>query len=87
MLWPSHLYIASNETAQKQSSSLAGYMILRNQYRLRLSLNIFTHAGLFMINTIMLREHNRVCDILKEEYPEWEDEQLYQTAKNIIAGI
>lgn len=34
----------------------------------------------------MLREHNHVCDILKEEHPEWEDEQLYQTAKNIIAG-
>ena len=39
-----------------------------------------------MMNTIMLREHNRVCDILKEDHPEWEDEQLFQTAKNIIAG-
>ena len=39
-----------------------------------------------MMNTIMLREHNRLCDILREEHPEWEDEQLYQTAKNIIAG-
>lgn len=43
-------------------------------------------AGLFMMNTVMLREHNRVCDVLVEEHPEWEDEQLFQTAKNIIAG-
>ena len=63
---------------QNQSNSLSGYVILWNLY-------IFMHPGLFMMNTIMLREHNRVCDIL-EEHPEWEDEQLYQTAKNIIAG-
>ena len=42
--------------------------------------------GLFMMNTIVLREHNRLCDILKQEHPEWDDEQLFQTSKNIIAG-
>ncbi|XP_067294161.1 prostaglandin G/H synthase 1 [Pseudorasbora parva] len=42
--------------------------------------------GLSMYATLWLREHNRVCDILKEEHPTWEDEQLFQTARLIIIG-
>lgn len=42
--------------------------------------------GLFMYGTIWLREHNRVCDILKKEHPEWNDERLFQTAKLVILG-
>nr|XP_011440168.2 prostaglandin G/H synthase 2 [Crassostrea gigas]XP_034302669.1 prostaglandin G/H synthase 2 [Crassostrea gigas]XP_034302670.1 prostaglandin G/H synthase 2 [Crassostrea gigas] len=42
--------------------------------------------GLFMYSTIWLREHNRVCDILKKEHPEWNDERLFQTAKLVIVG-
>lgn len=42
--------------------------------------------GILMWSTIFLREHNRVCDLLKKEHPEWGDEQLYQTTKLIIIG-
>uniref|UniRef100_A0A8D0C7F8 Prostaglandin G/H synthase 2 n=1 Tax=Salvator merianae TaxID=96440 RepID=A0A8D0C7F8_SALMN len=42
--------------------------------------------GLMMYATIWLREHNRVCDILKTEHPEWDDEQLFQTARLILTG-
>lgn len=42
--------------------------------------------GLGMYATIWLREHNRVCDILKAEHPHWDDEQLFQTARLIIIG-
>ncbi|KAK3600358.1 hypothetical protein CHS0354_015956 [Potamilus streckersoni] len=42
--------------------------------------------GLFMYATIWVREHNRVCDVLKKEHPEWDDEHLFQTAKLIIIG-
>ncbi|KAL7647573.1 UNVERIFIED_CONTAM: hypothetical protein RMT77_001173 [Armadillidium vulgare] len=42
--------------------------------------------GLFVYATIWVREHNRVCDILKAEHPHWDDEQLYQTARLIILG-
>uniref|UniRef100_T1IVL4 prostaglandin-endoperoxide synthase n=1 Tax=Strigamia maritima TaxID=126957 RepID=T1IVL4_STRMM len=40
--------------------------------------------GLFMFATIWLREHNRVCDVLRNEHPEWDDEQLFQTARLIL---
>ncbi len=42
--------------------------------------------GLGMYATLWLREHNRVCDILKAEHPTWDDEQLFQTARLIIIG-
>lgn len=42
--------------------------------------------GLYVMETIWVREHNRVCDILEAEHPEWDDERLYQTARLIIMG-
>ncbi|XP_041826628.1 phosducin-like protein [Melanotaenia boesemani] len=42
--------------------------------------------GLGLYATLWLREHNRVCDILKAEHPVWDDEQLFQTARLIIIG-
>ncbi|XP_006009312.1 prostaglandin G/H synthase 2 isoform X2 [Latimeria chalumnae] len=42
--------------------------------------------GLMMYSVIWLREHNRVCDILKQEHPEWDDERLFQTTRLILIG-
>ncbi|NWU61951.1 PGH1 synthase, partial [Pterocles burchelli] len=42
--------------------------------------------GLCLYATLWLREHNRVCDILKREHPTWSDEQLFQTARLILIG-
>jgi prostaglandin-endoperoxide synthase 2 len=40
--------------------------------------------GYTIMNTVMLREHNRICDVLKDAYPAWDDERLFQTARNIM---
>jgi prostaglandin-endoperoxide synthase 2 len=40
--------------------------------------------GLFVMATVWLREHNRLCDVLAVEHPDWDDERLYQTAKLIV---
>ncbi|XP_066294844.1 prostaglandin G/H synthase 2-like [Branchiostoma lanceolatum] len=42
--------------------------------------------GLFVYSTVWLREHNRVCDVMKELHPDWDDERLFQTARLILTG-
>ncbi|KPP63665.1 prostaglandin G/H synthase 2-like [Scleropages formosus] len=42
--------------------------------------------GLMMYATIWLREHNRVCDVLKQEHPGWDDERIFQTTRLILIG-
>ncbi|MBD2616341.1 heme peroxidase [Nostoc punctiforme FACHB-252] len=39
--------------------------------------------GYVMLNILGLREHNRLCDLLAKNYPNWDDERLFQTARNI----
>jgi prostaglandin-endoperoxide synthase 2 len=35
------------------------------------------------ISTIFIREHNRLCDLLHFAYPAWDDDRLFEIARNI----
>jgi prostaglandin-endoperoxide synthase 2 len=35
------------------------------------------------ISSIFIREHNRLCDMLAAAHPDWDDDRLFETARNI----
>ncbi|MET0341330.1 MAG: peroxidase family protein [Polyangiales bacterium] len=43
--------------------------------------------GYTAISTLFLREHNRLCSLLARENEGWNDERLFQTARNINIAI
>jgi prostaglandin-endoperoxide synthase 2 len=43
--------------------------------------------GYVMFNVLCLREHNRLCDVLSKNYPDWDDERIFQTARNTLIVI
>jgi prostaglandin-endoperoxide synthase 2 len=43
--------------------------------------------GFVMMGVLFVREHNRIARSLKRAYPGWDDERLFQTARNILTVI
>ncbi|WMV17513.1 hypothetical protein MTR67_010898 [Solanum verrucosum] len=46
-----------------------------------------TWAGLLSLQALFVQEHNLVCDALKKEYPELEDEELYRHARLVTSAV
>ncbi|NP_001412805.1 alpha-dioxygenase PIOX [Nicotiana tabacum] len=46
-----------------------------------------TWAGLSALQALFVQEHNSVCDALKKEYPELEEEDLYRHARLVTSAV
>ncbi len=44
-------------------------------------------VGLAMLHTLFVREHNAICDMLHEAYPDWDDNRLFNVARLINAAV
>ena len=44
-------------------------------------------VGLGLLHTLFTLEHNAICNRLQREFPDWSDEQLFQTARLINAAL
>lgn len=42
---------------------------------------------LLALHTLFIREHNRLCDIIIQENPDWEEELIFQHARRFIIGF
>ena len=43
--------------------------------------------GLALLHTVFAREHNAVCDRLRQEYPAWSGDQIFDKARLIISAL
>ncbi|MBD2193975.1 MULTISPECIES: peroxidase family protein [Calothrix] len=43
--------------------------------------------GLSLLHTLFVREHNTICDRLKQQYPDWKDDDLFDHARLINAAL
>ncbi len=90
----SQLYGSDEKTAAKLRAYTTGKLALDEYGRLPLDrLGIEETGfkrnwwvGLSMLHELFAREHNAICDGLKESYPEWTDQELYDTARMINAA-
>jgi len=44
-------------------------------------------AGLSLLHTVFAREHNAICDRLRLEFPYWDDNHIFNTARMINAAL
>jgi hypothetical protein len=44
-------------------------------------------VGLAMLHNLFAREHNAICDHLKDHYPEWDDHRLFNVARLVNAAV
>ncbi len=44
-------------------------------------------VGLELLHTLFMREHNAVCDVLHAAYPSWDDDQVFDKARLVVAAL
>jgi prostaglandin-endoperoxide synthase 2 len=44
-------------------------------------------VGFVLHNVLFLREHNRIAGLLGDSYPDWDDERLFATTRNILTVV
>ena len=91
----SQIYGSNKETAEKLRTGSGGRMTMGDTALLPLDvdgveLTGFSDnwwIGLSMLHALFVSEHNAICDRLRFEYPDWDDERLFQQARLINSAL
>jgi hypothetical protein len=91
----SQLYGSDQKTVDHLRSGSMGKLRLENDNNLPLDKKGMEEAGftrnwwvgLSMFHTLFAKEHNAICDKLASQYPEWDDNRLFNVARLINAAL
>ena len=91
----SSIYGCDDETCARVRSEVDGKLVVENERlptdpETGLSITGFNGnwwIGLGLMHTLFTLEHNSICDRLKQAYPNWTDERLFNTARLINAAL
>jgi len=89
----SQIYGSDPETQQRLRSHVDGKLALQDgllQCRNGAEDTGFVRnwwVGLSMLHTLFVHEHNAICDHLKQYYPSWNDDRLFNVARLINAAV
>jgi hypothetical protein len=91
----SQIYGSNQETLNRLRSGVDGKLKVNDDGTLPLNKQGIEETGfvrnwwigLSMLHTLFTREHNAICDHLKQHYPTWDDNRLFNVARLINAAI
>jgi hypothetical protein len=92
----SQVYGHSRETIDRLRSHIDGKLTIGEDGLLPLDpvngvdltgMNDNWWVGLSLLHTLFVREHNTLCDRLKQAYPDWSDDNLFDHARLINAAL
>jgi hypothetical protein len=91
----SQIYGSDQETQDRLRSGVDGKLRLNDDGTLPIGNNGVEDSGmvrnwwvgLAMLHNLFAREHNAICDHLKDTYPDWDDNQLFNVARLVNAAV
>ncbi|MGB7442503.1 MAG: peroxidase family protein [Coleofasciculaceae cyanobacterium] len=92
----SQVYGSDQETIDKLRSHVDGKMIIGEDGLLPLDPEAGVDiagfqdnwwVGMSLLHTLFVKEHNSICDQLKQQYPDWNDKELFDHARLINAAL
>ncbi len=91
----SQIYGSEQETVDRVRSHVDGKLLIDEDGFLPLNSDGIEQVGfpgtwwfgLSMLHTLFVKEHNSICDRLKQQYPDWRDDQLFDHARLINAAL
>ena len=91
----SQIYGSSDEKAKQLRTGEGGKMRLNEKGQLPVGKDGIEETGfsrnwtlgLATMHTMFVKEHNAIADMLKESYPDWNDDQLFHKARLINSAL